>query len=332
MLGSDLNVDSSKLQPSAIDPAQIEFNKYLISVLEGGPQWYEVGAEQYRALRREGKTHFPKPIVLDAGKSFSIPSREKGRDIPCRLMMPEGGKPVGVYMFIHGGGWVLVSENDGDPLLKFIADAANLAVISIGYRLAPEHPFPQGPEDCFDAAMWLVDHAEAELGAPLKFIGGESAGGHLTVLTTFHLLETRPQFHLAGLVLNFGAYDLTLLPMAKNFDQPLVLTPKIMDYFLEAFLPGIPMEQRKDPSISPFYKDLRGLKLPSALFSCGTADCLLDDTVMMAVKWQMAGGEAITRLFPGAPHGFIAFPPDKLAAANEWRELAGEYLRAKLKA
>jgi len=160
----------------------------------------------------------------------------------------------------------------------------------------------------------------------------KSAGGHLTALTAFHLLETKPRFHLAGLILNFGAYDLTFLPTAKNFDQLPVLTPKIMDHFLEAFLPGIPIEQRKDPSISPFYKDLRGLKLPSALFACGTADCLLDDTVMMALKWQMAGGEAITKLFPGAPHGFIVFPPDKVAASKEWRELAGEYLRGRLEA
>jgi len=142
----------------------------------------------------------------------------------------------------------------------------------------------------------------------------------------------RPKFHLAGLVLNFGAYDLTSLPMARNFKEPLVLTPEIMAHFLDAFLPGISIEQRKDPSISPFYKDLRGLKLPSALFACGTSDCLLDDTVMMAVKWQMAGAEAITRLFPGAPHGFTAFPPDKMVAAKEWREIAQEYLRAKLEA
>ena len=60
-----------------------------------------------------------------------------------------------------------------DPLLKGIADAANVVMISIGYRLAPEHPFPAGPEDCFDAAEWLVDNAEARYGAPLKIIGGE---------------------------------------------------------------------------------------------------------------------------------------------------------------
>ena len=98
----------------------------------------------------------------------------------------------------------------------------------------------------------------------------KSAGGHLTVLTILDLLEKRPQFSLAGVVLNFGAYDLTLLPMARSYSRPLVLTPKIMDKYLEAFLPGLSLEQRKNPSISPFYKDFNGLKLPPALFTCGT--------------------------------------------------------------
>ena len=60
-----------------------------------------------------------------------------------------------------------------DTLMKSIAEGANLTVISVGYRLAPEHPFPQGPEDCYDAAEWLVDNSEAKFGAPLKFAGGE---------------------------------------------------------------------------------------------------------------------------------------------------------------
>ena len=60
-----------------------------------------------------------------------------------------------------------------DPLLKSLADGANVAVISIGYRLAPEHPFPKGPQDCFDAAEWLVDNSKSHFGVPLKFIGGE---------------------------------------------------------------------------------------------------------------------------------------------------------------
>ena len=71
----------------------------------------QIGVEKYREMRRNGETAFPKPAVIESGQRFSIPSREKGRDIPCRIMMPEDdGQVKGVYMHIHGGGWVLSSE------------------------------------------------------------------------------------------------------------------------------------------------------------------------------------------------------------------------------
>lgn len=251
--------------------------------------------------------------------------------------------------------YTLIVSDSQDPMLKNIADGADVAVISIGYRLAPEDPFPKGPEDCFDAAEWLVKNAKANFGAELKFMGGEvtfpsphnprvmgnipcsdivqSAGGHLTVLTAFHLLTTCPSFHLSGLVLNFGAYDLSFLPQARNFSKPvpLILDHDIMVHFMDAFLPGRAPEERKDPSISPLYKDLTGLKLPSALFTCGTEDCLLDDTVFMGVKWQMAGAEAVVKIFPGGPHGFVMFPPDQAETAREGLEVIREYLVSKLK-
>ncbi len=121
--------------------------------------------------------------------------------------------------------------------------------------------------------------------------------------------------------------------MARNFSKavPLVLDYDIMKHFMEAFLPGVTPEQRKDPSISPFYKDLTGLKLPSALFTCGTEDCLLDDTVFMGVKWQIAGAEAIIKIFPGGPHGFVMFPQDQVESAKEGLELIKEYLVSKMK-
>jgi acetyl esterase/lipase len=133
----------------------------------------KVGAAEFRRMREDGKTAFPKPTVLPEGQDISIPSRDSNRSIPCRLFHPVSSKPKGVFLHIHGGGWVLMSHRTSDPLLKFYADLSGCAVISAGYRLAPEHPFPAGPEDCFDVAEYLVKNAEKDYGGPVKFMGGE---------------------------------------------------------------------------------------------------------------------------------------------------------------
>jgi acetyl esterase/lipase len=102
-----------------------------------------------------------------------------------------------------------------------------------------------------------------------------------------------------------------------------------MARFIETFLPNTSLQERKDPAISPFYEDLerkRGM-LPSVLFTVGTEDCLMDDTVMMGTKWLMAGGEAVIKIYPGACHGFIVFDPDVLAPAKAVRDDSAMYIR-----
>lgn len=186
-------------------------------------------------MRWNGETTLPKPVVLEQGKTTHIPSRDSNRTIPCRFFVPEGPdgkevKPKGVFMHIHGGGWVLQSEAYQDVYLADLANGTGLTVFSVGYRLAPEDPYPAGNEDCFDAAEYLVDKGEEILGAPLKFVGGDSAGGHLSALVTFKLLETRPDFAFKGLVLNYGAFDLAgFPPNAHHFDMTLVLDKDLMD-------------------------------------------------------------------------------------------------------
>lgn len=108
------------------------------------------------------------------------------------------------------------------------------------------------------------------------------------------------------------------LPFLRNISRPLaILNKEITTHFADAFLPDTTPEQRRDPSISPFFADLYSMKLPPAIFLCGTDDCLLEDTVLMATRWQLAGGETMMRLFPGAPHGFIIAPPDVSENAKE---------------
>jgi acetyl esterase/lipase len=133
----------------------------------------KVGAEKFRQMRNNGETAFPKPPVLPEGHDISIPSRDANRSIPCRLFHPASSKPRGIILHIHGGGWVLMSEKTSDVQLKFYADISGCTVVSAGYRLAPEHPFPAGPEDCFDVAEYLVKNCEEEYGGLLRFMGGE---------------------------------------------------------------------------------------------------------------------------------------------------------------
>lgn len=288
-------------------------------------------------MRAAGETPLPKATLLDSATTYSMPSRDSGRNLPCRLLKPQNGKPVkSVFMHIHGGGWVLQDEKSQDVLLQDIADATGLLVISVGYRLAPEYPFPAGPQDCFDAAEWLVDNSEKEFGAHLGFVGGESAGGHLSVLVALHLLQSQEtkysSFKLKGLLLHFGAYDLSWTPSVYTFKKPetLILDRDLMEHFIEVFLPGMTPEEKKHPSVSPLYASLMGLNLPSALFTCGTEDCLLDDTMFMATKWMMAGGDTIVKIIPGGAHGYIMFPRSADETAEEGMQATEAYILKQL--
>lgn len=288
-------------------------------------------------MRARGETPLPAAVHLESAETSAIPSRESGRDVPCRIFRPQDGKPIkAVFLHIHGGGWVLQDEASQDSALQAIADALGLLVLSVGYRLAPEHPFPAGPEDCYDAAEWLVDNAEKKFGAPLAFVGGESAGAHLSALVAIHLLQSSKKqyssFQFKGLLLHFGAYDLTFTPQAYNFVKPvpLVLDMDLMVSYSDACLPGMSLEDKKHPSISPLYADLYGLRLPSALFTCGTQDCLLDDTIFMSTKWMMAGGEAVVKIVPGGAHGYIMFPEHSHPAPKQGMDATRQYVRERL--
>ncbi|KAI7219556.1 hypothetical protein KC333_g2897 [Hortaea werneckii] len=315
-LTSDLTLSAPKFQNNAISQQTHAFNANLIQIMQNGPKWYEVGPEKYRQMRWNGETPLPKPVVLDSGRNILLPSRDPDRQIPCRVFAPQEGdnggaeaKSRGVFYHIHGGGWVLQSEAYQDPLLQYLADRCRLTVVSVGYRLAPEHPYPAGNEDCFDVGEYLVDFAGRDFGGPLVVMGGDSAGAHLSAVTCFRLLETRPGFGFKGLVLNFGAFDLSgFLPQVRHFDLPLVLDGDIMSKYIDAYLPNTTQDQRRDMWISPFFANLTTMKLPSALFTCGTLDCLLDDSVMMCAKWQMANAEGILKVYPGGPHGFVFYP------------------------
>jgi len=317
-------MNDNPLQPAlfrkdAVAEDTRQLNDTLVQLLTGLPEWWIIGAEATRAARREGKGPFPVTPISPRARTMVIAGQD-GTEIPLRVIAPDQAR--GVYLHIHGGGWVLGSAEQQDPMLEQIADTTGLVVVSVEYRLAPEHPYPAAPDDCLSAAVWLVKNAKGEFGSDVLTIGGESAGGHLAAVTILRLRDRYGYTRLRGANLVYGAFDLGMTPSQRAFgNRRLVLRTIDMQQFYNAFLPTI--TDRRVPDISPLYADLTGLC--PALFSVGTSDALLDDTLFMHARWIAAGNDAELAIYPGGPHGFTLFP-NRLADAAAARSQA--FLRA----
>jgi len=261
-------------------------------------------------------------VFLSQARDLSV--RARSGAIRVRVLAPEE-KATGVYLHIHGGGWVLGCCDEQDDLLWALVEATGLCAVSVDYRLAPEHPYPAGPDDCEDAAVWLLDRGLTELDVPDRIaIGGESAGAHLAVTTLLRLRDRHGvsgAFRAANLV--YGVYDLSGTPSRRNWGDrhPMLSTPD-MHWFGRSFTGERGLEELRDPDISPLYAEL--YDLPPALFTVGDLDPLLDDSLFMAARWQAAGNDAELRVWPESIHGFTAFP---LALARTANEAQYHYLR-----
>lgn len=238
-------------------------------------------------------------------------------------------------------------RNRQDSNLDKFANGAGLTVVSVEYRLAPEHPFPAGNEDCYDVAEYLVDNSLSKFNKPLRFIGGESAGATLAALTVLHLLEKRPAFVLEGVCLTYGIFDLSLLPSARTWTRPSITDTEAVQHYFDAYLPDLSPDERRNPSISPMYHPIfqydgsvrasddpyvvnRKPQLPPALFLTGTHDMVLDDMVLMHFKWQLAGGESRIKFIEGAPHAFLLVPPERFKIVGQGEDLIVQFLKERL--
>lgn len=247
----------------------------------------EARAENTRRGTRRGPANAEelrevRPATL--GGSTTVESN--GRRVPVRIHEP-AGRPNGVYLHFHGGGFYLGHTAQDDERDRRLADALGVVVVGVEYRLAPEHPWPAAPDDAETAARWLVEHAEERFGTSRMVIGGFSAGATLAV-TTLLRLRDHP---FAGAVLQFGTYDLSGLTPAGRLIAD--------EYFIEAYAGQAP--DRTVPDISPVFGDLRGL--PPLLMVIGALDVVLEDNLAMAAR-VAAVGEVDLRVYPESPHGF----------------------------
>jgi acetyl esterase len=293
--------------PEALLAETRAFNAEFEQLLATTPSVHTVPPEQTRRARREGRGIYPAPVFLPEARTLEI--NGPGGPVPLRIIAAQR-EPAGAFLHIHGGGWTLGENDMQDPRLDRLARETGLTVVSVGYRLAPENPYPAAPDDCEAAAVWLLgEEGKATIGDASRLaIGGDSAGAHLAVVT---LLRLRDRHGITGAfgaaVLQYGGFDLSMTPSQRLWgERNLVLSEPIISWFTDQFLPLHDREQRRDPDISPLFAELSAM--PPAIFTVGTQDPLLDDTLFMEARWRTAGNATELRIWPEAPHGFISLP------------------------
>ncbi|MYZ47989.1 alpha/beta hydrolase [Propylenella binzhouense] len=292
--------DPALFADAAIDAETRARNEALIAAARAAPDRWRFTADELRAARRAGFSPFRLERPSPRAGMLAAPGVGGRPDVPLRVIPPRDGPPRGAYLYIHGGGWMLNSADSQDERLEQLADRTGLVCVSVEYRLAPEHPYPAGPDDCETAALWLTGAGASRFGVERLFIGGESAGAHLAAVTLLRLRDRHGMTPFRGANLVCGAFDLGLTPSMRAQEVPLVLARRDTEAFVARFLQN--GEDVRDPDVSPLYGDLAGM--PPALFSCGTRDGLLDDTLFMAARWAAAGSQAELSLWPGGAHFF----------------------------
>ena len=283
------------------------------------PYEYEALREEARAVGRAVMEYYTGQLSgvgpteqLAAGRRMMAEQEQlapDGRDdvlagVPCRVFDPAGDDRRGTYLHLHGGAMTLGSPRMNDTANAELSERLLVRVVSVDYRLAPEHPYPAGSDDCFAVAQWVLEHESGTLA-----IGGESAGAYFAALT---LLRVRDELHatdrFAGANLVFGVYDLGRTPSSRGASPSDTLEglPNGESGMREFYAPDRSSEELRDPAISPLYADLH--RMPPALFTVGTADYLLDDSLFMAARWQVYGNDAELALYPDGVHGFTGLP------------------------
>ncbi len=261
--------------------------------------------EARRALRARQEAGGGTPPEVARVEHRTLPG--PGGPIPVRLCTPPGeGWPLPVLVYFHGGGWVRGDLDTHDRLCRFLSAGAECLVVSVGYRLAPEHRFPAAVDDALAATDWVAEHA-GEIGgdATRLAVGGDSAGGNLAAVVAL-LARDRGRPPLA--------FQLLVYPVANHaFDTPsytdnaegYVLTRADMEWYWSLYLPD--EEAGGDVRASPLRAEsLAGL--PPALVITAEYDPLRDEGEAYAERLRDAGVSVVSRRYPGMVHGFFGMP------------------------
>ena len=279
-------------------PLHPEYDAMLrqLAELEGPPLVdlpVDAGREMYRTMQPEAAD-----IAVGSVQDASAAG------VPVRLYRPAGDGPFPVTMMFHGGGWVIGDLVTADCQSREVCNGAATLVVSVDYRLAPEHRFPAAAEDCYAATVWAAQHA-AEYGgdASRLAVAGDSAGGNLAAVVAQMARDKRGP-NIAFQLLVYPVTDGVNFDTASYHDngEGYLLTADSMHWFWNHYAPAV--DDRGNPYASPLLADDLA-NLPPALVMTAEFDPLRDEGEAYAHKLQAAGGAAQLVRYDGFIHGFF---------------------------
>lgn len=283
-----------------LDPQAQGFLEQLAAAQ--APPLHELSVEDARQVIVElfGSKAPPEPVGKVEDRMIAGASGE----LPARVYTPEGAGPFPILVYFHGGGWVIGNLEAYDPTCRALTHAARCVVVSVEYRLAPEHKFPAAPEDCYAALQWVGAHASAINGDAARLaIGGDSAGGNLTAVVAQMSRDrggVRPCYQLLVYPVTDHRYDTT--SYLENGDGYL-LTKDAMVWFWNHYL------RSEADGDTPLASPLRAEHLhdlPPALVITAEFDPLRDEGEAYAAKLQAAGVPVTLSRYDGMIHGFFS--------------------------
>jgi acetyl esterase len=252
------------------------------------------------------------PLGFPPTRDIAHISDEVIGDVPVRIYQADS-EPTGLVVYIHGGGFVIGSIGLMDNVARELAHSSGAVVISVGYRLAPEHPFPAGLDDCEEVTRWALANAgRFNVPAHQVAVAGESAGGNLSAAVSLRLRDAG-EATLAGQVLMYPGVSGPLEhPSTFEFDG-LVISRTAGERYWAAYSGDRNID--RDPYAAPLYAETLG-GLPPALVVLGGCDMLRDEGRAYAARLRDEGVAIDEVCYPGQPHGFINFDFPAAAAAH----------------
>lgn len=297
----------------------------LLGLVSGGTPMHTVTPTEARQLFRTLTVDLRDPAAVPEVTSVvetTVPGGDGER--PARIYRPRAGD-LPTVVFFHGGGWVVGDLDSHDLTARTIATLSDAVVVSVDYRLAPEHPFPAGLEDASAAARWAGDHLADLGGTQVLAVAGDSAGGNLAAVVAQEFRDEGRRLDAQLLV--YPSTDMLAdLPSHTENAEGYFLDRPTMHWFAAHYLGEA--RDLADPRLSPLRGKLDGVA--SAVVVVGQFDPLRDEGLAYAEALADAGVAVTTRMFEGLIHGFVDMgrhSPAAQAAVEETCALFGDVLR-----